>query len=100
MIAKLDKRLAKSSEKSDKNFKRLRREVGEPVHCSPAAGTPKWAIDVNFQMQPQLQDDDSGAGSQLETADHEIEVYDGSNVDLAESFVESEVDSDFALELD
>lgn len=51
-------------------------------------------------MQPQLQDDDSGAGSQLETADHEIEVYDGSNVDLAESFVESEVDSDFALELD
>ena len=95
LISKLDKRLVKSSEKSDKNFRRLRRETGEPVVCSPAAGTPKWAIDANFQMQPQLQDDESGgAGLQLGT---EVEVSNnGSDVDPSES----EVDSDFALGLD
>ena len=94
MISKLDKRIVKSSKKSDKNFRRLRREVGEPVVCLPAAGTPKWAIDVNFQMQPQLQGDESGgAGLQLGT---EVEVPNSdSDVDP-----ESEVDSDFALELD
>ena len=97
LIAKLDKRLAKSSEKSDKNFKRLRRETGEPVVCSPAVGTPKWAIDVNVQMQPQSQGDDSGGSLQLGT---EIEISESSDVDPSESFVESEVDSDFALELD
>lgn len=96
MIAKLDKRLAKSSKKSDKNFKRLRREIGEPVVCSPPAGTPKWAIDVNFQMQ---EDDDIGDASfQL---GNEIEISDNStSVDPSESLVESEPDSDFELELD
>ena len=94
LIAKLDKRLAKSSEKSGKTFKRLRREVGEPVVSSPEVGTPKWAIDKNFTMGPQLQDDD-GAGLPLGT---EIELpNEDSDV---ESNVESEGDSDFALELD
>lgn len=97
LIARLDKRLAKSSEKSDKNFKRLRRVTGEPVVCSPAVGTPKWAIDVNYQMQPQSQGDDNDASQQLGS---EIEISGSSDIDPSESSVESEIDSDFALELD
>ena len=97
LIAKLDKRLVKSSEKSGKNFKRLRREVGEPVVSSPEVGTPKWAIDKNFTTGPQPQDDDC-AGLPLGT---EVELpNEESDVDPLESDVESEVDSDFALELD
>ena len=87
LIAKLDKRLVKSSEKSGKN---LKREVGEPVVSSPEVGTPKWAIDKNFTMGPQPQDDDA-AGLPLGT---EVELPN------EESDVKSEVDSHFALELD
>lgn len=96
MIIKLDKRLAKSSKKSDKHFKRLRREVGEPVVSSPPAGTPKWAIDVCFQMLPQLESDDGNDA----VLGNEIEITDDINVNPSEPLVESEVDSDFDLELD
>ena len=48
LISKLDKRLLKASQRSGKNFTRLRREDGEPIICAPPLGVPKWAIDSNF----------------------------------------------------
>jgi len=96
LISKLDKRLGKSSKKSDKNFKRLQREDGEPLVCPPPAGTPTWAVDVSFQMLPQVLDsDDSGGTHGQGSEDNEITANDNPS----ESLVESEADSDFALEL-
>ena len=48
LISKLDKRLLKASQRSGKNFTRLRHEDGEPIICAPPLGVPKWAVDSNF----------------------------------------------------
>lgn len=88
MIAKLDKRLVKSSKKSDKNSSIFGEKlVNKIIDSSPPAETPKWAVDVGFQIQPQLLETDVNMYS-VTGLRSEIEITDSSSVNPSKSLAE------------
>ena len=91
LISKLDKRLLKASQRSGKNFTRLRREDGEPIICAPPLGVPKWAVDSNFWQSYSTGDAGSSSvsGSDLSST---------TSVGLSTEVDSVSEDSDFSVE--
>ncbi len=96
LIAKLDKRSAKSGEKNLKHFKRLRRDLSTPTECDPPTHGPKWAVDASYRST-----DGDGPQEDLEYAGGDMYHFDLPAAALGQSPTApavSESELDFALQ--
>ena len=98
LIAKLDKRLSKLSKKSGKRFKRFERIDGEPTVCNPPPGIPKWAVDSGYLENDGVSSDVIDDGHVVELTDPLIDSVEKTPTVQSEAVVESDTDSDFALD--